>query len=120
MEAVNKQVEAALLRIEAAMTAVLKEYEENGQQQRCWAKIQEILSKEPELVFVQILLHCFCGVHPNNRGGMGFLILEAISTGLKHLDSGYSLKLANHNNWACMVDHSDPKVVEMVNSIKRP
>ena len=114
MEAVNNQVEAALLRIEAAMTAVLKEYEETGQQQRCWAKIQEILSKEPELVFVQILLHCFCGVHPNNRGGMGFLILEAISTGLKHLDSGYSLKLANHNNWACMVDHSDPKVVEMV------
>ena len=73
MEAVNNQVEAALLRIEAAMTAVLKEYEETGQQQRCWAKIQDILSKEPDLVFVQILLHCFCGVHPKNRGGMGFL-----------------------------------------------
>ena len=72
----------------------------DGQDVSAWEAIACLLESHPALCWEQAWLATMVGVHPSNRGGLGFVVTEAMVTAAKHTNAGYSYSKACEGAWA--------------------
>ena len=104
MESFGEIVDAALNRVEPLLVKAWEEYQSTGAGKLFAVQFLKIISGEPALCWVQV---CDCdqvGVCNFNRSFQGFSAMQAVQNGVAHCNAGYSLDLANADNWALQPD----------------
>ena len=110
-------MDKAIVDVTNDITKVLSECKKSGQVVVAWGKLQDVLGKQPALMWKARVPPRFVGCSSENRGGMGFMASTAISNGVKHLDAGYSLCLADQGNWCTQVAQQDMESAKFNNSL---
>jgi hypothetical protein len=75
-------------------------YAKDRQAMTSWEAITSILMTKPNLCWQQKLPANMVGVHPENRGGLGYVVNDALVTASKHCSSGYSYSKACEGAWS--------------------
>lgn len=93
-------VQTALELVAGDVQSALNNFKVDGQVVKAWDTIIDIVSQHRSLKWTQNYLPHFVACEPSNRGGVGIMLQDALSTASQHCTAGWSYTKACEGAWA--------------------